>query len=85
MARTDGRMAVCPVDPMNDAPMISAMHIDCALPLTVRGCHPIISHPNNRATEQRNILIGSPLMTEHGDMPMVGWHYARLIRWLMLR
>ncbi len=57
MAQTDGRMAVCPVVPMHDDPMISALHNDCALPLAVRGCHPIIFHPNNRATGQRSIRI----------------------------
>ena len=52
-------MALCPVDPMNDVPMISALHKDCALHLAVRGCHPIIFHPNNRATEQPSIRIGA--------------------------
>jgi hypothetical protein len=28
MAITDGRMAVCPVDPMNDDPMITALPKD---------------------------------------------------------
>ncbi len=51
MAAIDGRMAVCPVDPMVDAPMISAMHNDFELSLAVRGCHPNSSHPNNRTTE----------------------------------
>jgi hypothetical protein len=55
MATKDGRMAVCPVDPMNDVPMMNAMHKDCALLWLVRGCHPIISHPNIRATGQPSI------------------------------
>ena len=52
---SDGRMALCPVDPMVDDPMISAMHKDCALLWLVRGCHPNIPHPNNRATGQPSI------------------------------
>ncbi len=36
MAKTDGRIALCPVDPMVDAPMISAMPKDKALHLAGR-------------------------------------------------
>ncbi len=36
MATKDGRMAVCPVDPMVDAPMISVMLRDGVLVLAVR-------------------------------------------------
>ena len=58
MAAIDGRMALCPVDQMNDVPMISALHNECALLWLMRGCHPIIFHPNNRATGQRSIRMG---------------------------
>ncbi len=50
-------MAVCPVDPMHDAPMMSAMPKDCALLLGGAGCHPNIFHPNNRATGQPSIRM----------------------------
>ena len=54
MATTDGRMAVCPVDPMNDDPMISAMHNDFALLWAGAGLsseHSPSEQPDNRASE----------------------------------
>ena len=48
-------MAVCPVAPMNDVPMMNALLRNCALRLAVRCCHPSISHPSNRTTGQRSI------------------------------
>ena len=62
-------MALCPVAPMNDVPMISATHKDCALPLAVRGCHPSISHPNSRATGQRSIRLGAANLG-------IAWRYS---------
>ncbi len=44
--RTAGRMAGCPVVPMNDDPM-----------KTARGCHPNIIQLDNRVSEQRDTLL----------------------------
>jgi hypothetical protein len=76
---SDGRMAVCPVGPMNDAPMISAMHKDCALPFAVRAVIRSFSirtteQPNNRASEW------GPMGVFAWREQMVGWLSARLIR-----
>ena len=57
MAKIDGRMAVCPVDPMADDPMISAMPKDKALHLEGRvgaglsSEHFPSEQPGNRTTE----------------------------------
>ena len=58
---SDDRMALCPVDPMDDAPMISALHKDWALPLAGAGLssdHSPSDQPSNRATGQRSIRVG---------------------------
>ncbi len=69
MARTDGRMAVCPVDPMNDAPMISALHKDCALPWRCGAviCHLPSEQPRNRTTEHQIVAANLDIAWRYSD------------------